>query len=1139
MKYYFYDIESLDNVFTLANFKSDENHVDIFYKIDNPDEIIPDDFLAKATQRIYDNNKNFRGTVALYDLNEQANNELLAETFGLSDATYMNDPDNKSSFDKRYRLVCDTDTNYNEDEHPYLLGYNSYHYDTTMLTMYLLDTFQDHKFMPVSAKQMRVYNNELFTDQFKEHMEERLKFDYKDPSNPRKGFTQSNFRSKAATIRKNMMMSGRHLDVARLNEKQSKVGLKRLLGMLGYQILESDKLRPGQDLIENADQLLDLIAYNISDVVNLRKLFEHKTYQSSFTLKKQLLKTYPELVYSEKDGEYEPNISPKTVRNDRLVIDSSSAQFATKSLCPYDHLTDYHVVSFDYPSAAKAKALGIKRVNVLEEAKAFFYKNFPQQELRDKFDEIYNYYKSIEGKNFNESKNYLIDHGIDPNDDNALEFLKDWSEDHLDLQPHKLSAIPAPNTCIFYYKKDGTPSTCFVNFSTGGIHGAECNMELFEADMANYEKEMQAWQAKVDIFNQVMTLYPDPRDIKINKGVEINGVKYKPSDFLKPKATKDEAYYKDLPAQPKKPALFKQSKDGGWNLDKRYTYTSADPTQHEDFTSYYPNMLRMMDAFFNTGLGYDRYGEIFDDKTKFGKMMKDEKYSKAERELYSVMRNGTKLILNSASGAGDASFESNIRMNNKIISMRIVGQLFTWRIGQAQTLEGASITSTNTDGLYSARLEEKLNNEILARESADINVEIEPEPIYLISKDSNNRAEIEIENNQLGDVAAANGGTLSCREGPTPTQSLAHPAILDWALTEYLTIASIGYKGLSLKNPFDDTIGKSILESARAKFNDDVHTLIMFQNVIASSPGSQRFVFATTDENPDEAIPLQHYNRCFITKDKTPGTYHLKAAVAKVITDAMIKKRAKEKERPQQHDPTAVGILTINGVNVPNLPPNKEAQVNKITGVEDSWYMLINNNDLYEMSDEEKNAILNSLDYDKYLSLLHDSYEKNWRNASPEWEAKEAEEKANAKKKTAHNLFEDVVTDVPADNNVKATTSEETTQEEAASDTPEETVVSEESSQDTPQTEEKEEFVVEFVMDDESTDTPDTTPAATAADDAIPDWLKMIQFNKTTISNTDIAKAEKKLAMNGIREVDTHKVLAEIIQILTNTDIDA
>ena len=143
-----------------------------------------------------------------------------------------------------------------------------------------------------------------------------------------------------------------------------------------------------------------------------------------------------------------------------------------------------------YPSPAKAKALGIKRVNVLEEAKEFFYKNFSQPELREKFDAIYNYYKSIEGQNFNEGKNYLIDHNVDP--DSMDPYLQLEPE----LRPHKLSEIPAPNTCMFYYKKDGTPSTCFVNFSTGGIHGAEFNLALYEGDLENMQRHMLSGKIK-------------------------------------------------------------------------------------------------------------------------------------------------------------------------------------------------------------------------------------------------------------------------------------------------------------------------------------------------------------------------------------------------------------------------------------------------------------------------------------------------------------------------------------------------------------------------------------------------------------------------------------------------------------------
>ena len=55
-----------------------------------------------------------------------------------------------------------------------------------------------------------------------------------------------------------------------------------------------------------------------------------------------------------------------------------------------------------------------------------------------------------------------------------------------------------------------------------------------------------------------------------------------------------------------KPILAGINKKGMTELTKKYNFTSADEANHEDFTSYYPNLLRMMMAFFNKGLGYER-----------------------------------------------------------------------------------------------------------------------------------------------------------------------------------------------------------------------------------------------------------------------------------------------------------------------------------------------------------------------------------------------------------------------------------------------------------------------------------------------------------------------------------------------------
>ncbi|WP_185445357.1 hypothetical protein [Kribbella qitaiheensis] len=219
----------------------------------------------------------------------------------------------------------------------------------------------------------------------------------------------------------------------------------------------------------------------------------------------------------------------------------------------------------------------------------------------------------------------------------------------------------------------------------------------------------------------------------------------------------------------KAPELFIVREDASTKPHPKYARTSADLVTHQDFTSYYPNLLRNMRAFYNPELGEDRYATTFFDKERLGRDLKQPGLDRSGKERLTTLRNGTKLILNAASGAGDASHKNPIRMNNQIISMRIIGQLLSWRIGQAQTLAGARIISTNTDGLYSV-LDRETNDQVLAEQAALIGVDIEPEPMFLISKDSNNRLELTApqEGRTLADsqIISASGGTLACHEGP-------------------------------------------------------------------------------------------------------------------------------------------------------------------------------------------------------------------------------------------------------------------------------------------------------------------------------------------------------------------------------------
>lgn len=1017
----FYDIESTSNVFTLCAYtplSGDQVDVlEVFYLLDD------DELAGRLDQwQLFTTIKKRNPALpeiraTFWDLGRPESNERLAKLVGLSNAEQVNDRVSASDYPARFRPVCDTDPDYDPARHPYLAGYNSMNYDTVMLALYLHEVFpapqQERFFQPTTAATMRAHSDALFSDAHISFMPGYL-----------------GWGTPAATIRRAMLHSGRHLDVSLLNEAQKKVSLKRLLGMLGHQILESDKL--GHDsVINGVAELYELLAYNAADCLGLSQLFRHPTYASAFELKKSLLEEYPETRYD----------SAGQVRSQRLTVDASSAKFVGRILCPDGHLDDIEAVCFDYPAPAMAAQLGIAPTNVLEDCKQFFFDNVTDADAREQFMAVYDYYKSIEGQNFNDSEAYA----------------DRWGR----LPARSLSEIAKYPNNLPYVDREGRPTSCFATFSTGGIHGAEADRRAVDADLAEYRDA-------VAMLERARRLFPDPRDFVaeakrqhamitlpdgtyVDKRLVLRGsdpakVTYRkitkntepgkaeqiaraqaqlpdPAELLarqRPaghalfvvlpdgttlegkkilaKTTASGAIYRDEPVV-RKPSLFVALADGSTRLHPKYTFTSAGAVIHEDFTSYYPNLLRNLQAFYNPRLGQDRYAKIFFDKERYGHELKRPGLDQAERDRLTMLRNGTKLILNAASGAGDTAHPTPIRMNNRIISMRIIGQLFSWRIGQAQTFAGARIISTNTDGLYSV-LDEATNNRVLAEQRAAIGVDIEPEPLFLISKDSNNRLELS-EVGEHGAIVSASGGTLACHAGPRPDKSLAHPAVIDHALARYLQITVSRGGQQALCDPFDHGLGRELIAAALAGENA-VHAAMLFQNVIAASRGSITYPFAAEPVNPPDhdadgerivrPRALQKENRIFIVRPGTPGAVSLRNAGSWKVNPATRDRRRRGQESVVKTDDVALQILRCHGWardrhtadqhNLMLLPVDQDVAVRKINSIDPAWSVLIRNEDLHTLGEPELRRLLWSVDLDVYVRLLAETYEKNWKNTS-------------------------------------------------------------------------------------------------------------------------------------------------------------
>lgn len=1301
----FYDIESLNNIFTVCTYHNRTHEVNLFI-LNNASGITAptgNDIISTAYARnnAWINRARAAGlnnpNCFIWDLATTRGRDKLAATLG--GITTVNNPhipadDPKNGNEYTLKIpaelypICDTalaefsttTTVWDPTKHPFIVGYNSFNYDTVMLALYFAYAFDEEEFPHLNAHALRTYNDKLFSPTYKDYMP-----GYLAPYS--EGGQEA---PEAGKIRDNMLSSGRHVDIARLNETQKKVALKRLLGLSGHQILESDRLSGSNARVSNTQDIIDLLAYNVSDVIGTAMLFDDPVYAGAFDLRAGLMHTYPEVIWDHTGDFATPEISPYTVRgtgdmrgDNRLHYDDSSAKFTAHILAPYRAINDvpgYQAdrmgVSFLYPDPKVAEKLGTTPTNVLEDARDFMHATIPTDtesglKALEQFENVYQFYRSIEGKNFNDLnvgvndipqditdfyeklkgkleklttildntdtnsfinrinyyqqalqtyfavlpnnkakinpgsihlllgdlanivyfphspvvkentlmynlaqiiKDYMeyMPDKYDPNKDKCYDELKkvhalaDWlvinahlnglTQDQInkDIQAHTISWPPVQplgsdgsasqgfvnvlkeiqqkdtNIPYYYVAEDNEvlDTGCFATFSTGGLHGAEYNKALYDHDQQqvaqsrgvlehiiaqvledknnpldtlhrNRHARFLAGEVKTDAkptkkmrndieqgaqdhkftdyYEYVFKCLNGTTDTKDEKELkkemklaesfkELEGLGlchpytntpfstnelivasywirligsidtytdngdldtiYKHSDLLVAGLDKTKPMLRTQLKDVKDVDLFRASKTTmashngqpheGTILNSDYVTTSVGTVIHEDFSSYYPLMLTNLAAFDNPDLAHtgtaDRYSVLFNQKEEFGRKMKDkENYTAEERAYFKVQREGVKLILNSASGAADAGHKNNIRMNNTIISMRLIGQILTWRIGQEQSLKGGRIVSTNTDGLYSD-LEWNKNQEVLDRLAPIINVKIEPEELTLVSKDSNNRVEfdkVDPDNPLDTPVLSASGGSLSAANGPSVRKALAHPAIYDRILSDYFKLIAAGNyypdgsdTPLKITDPMNEDVVKMLLERMEDE-ESPAKALQYYQNLISSSPRSHTYLYATSalddatdiSTSMDDYKLLQHYNRAFMvdadkldpTSDLTP--VRIGAAKAKVVNAKALKLREEKSNTGVAHnryDAPAVHLLTSSDEDVTQLQAGHDIGLYKHTGIDPVQDHIIVNSSLYDPDNEETlKKLLSAIDKQAYIDGIVSSYTKNWKVTTP------------------------------------------------------------------------------------------------------------------------------------------------------------
>lgn len=632
------------------------------------------------------------------------------------------------------------------------------------------------------------------------------------------------YNSTAFLTKKAYENSNRFIDV--MKQFPTAQPLKMVAGMFGIQIKESSTNEDPNQELTSFNDVADVIAYNVSDVFATCKIMELKGVTSTYQSRATLIKQNPQLTYQHDDSsnlKMKPQTNdPLSLRYDRITVNVTNPQIMQHIVAPYPNtkLVDDPVINFQYPHPSVAKKLGIKPFDALEDTKEWAVKHIGWKNFKP----IYDYYNQFRGHNFNTEQNPAITHGykivswkddrMDPipknleelkehanlvkltdNDDlilNSQTTIKHQSFDNLNQKLVKIKNVPGD---YLNKTKDGRlmPSRGWYNASIGGLHGAEDKLDQYQKDLAlqnnNYANAMTISQ------NAHLFTEQTPKELLSSMNTPVNHQMYQNlsrsiDEPLIFKLTSKErhrlnikgqiplrgidltplkeiiAFHKNHSISPKLTEPITKWKSQGV-IDK-YQYTSYGPARHQDFSSYYPTLIVMLKVAVNAD-GIDEYESIYNDRLHNKKIAKTyqgktPEETKRVRQIYKTKQAPQKLELNSFTGFADVKghMRSKVRVSNKILKMRIIGQLFAWRIGQALALHGATIVSSNTDGLYTMGISREANDRIVKDQTDHLHLDVKPEEIdNFISKNANERLEY-----VNGKINEAKGSALTAWSGP-------------------------------------------------------------------------------------------------------------------------------------------------------------------------------------------------------------------------------------------------------------------------------------------------------------------------------------------------------------------------------------
>lgn len=281
------------------------------------------------------------------------------------------------------------------------------------------------------------------------------------------------------------------------------------------------------------------------------------------------------------------------------------------------------------------------------------------------------------------------------------------------------------------------------------------------------------------------------------------------------------------------------------SMKKSVTTVDLKNVIHVDFKSYYPTLNILLGVYKNRF--EDNYSEVRRKRYALKDMLTPElkhndrpKYDEINRR-----QDALKLVLNSATGASNQHKENaDLPLDNATLSMRIMGNLLAYVVGQRFANAGGLVISTNTDGLYIANMTVDKATEITDDFYEIYGLELEPELVdRMINKNANERIEM-VKNPETNELEIDGvGGSLSRSLGKEIDLSskINYPRVSGKAVLNYITD-----NDMWLHEPIDFKKLRTYIQNQLNDFNPIDWTITL--------KGNNRRHFYTYDDNIDFTV---------------------------------------------------------------------------------------------------------------------------------------------------------------------------------------------------------------------------------------------------------------------------------------------